>query len=180
MTTRNMLCVSSLRVELRNVSPVSQFSPPKVPRSRNADTQELRTLECGRKRSATPLLAARRVPINQTVSAFASSREHYFCTTAHSKSCKKARKFAKVHVSTLGSSSLRHVSMVRFNQLQNVDSLHLPEPSSFQTLNLRTSLSVSPETSLRKTETSHPKLRQFGPLSTSYANFLLRQTQYGN
>jgi hypothetical protein len=32
------------------------------------------------------------------------------------------------------------------------------------------------ETPLRKTETSHPKLRHSGPISKAYANFLLRQS----
>jgi hypothetical protein len=231
MKTRNILCVSSLRAELRNVSGVPQSFPPKVPRYRNADTQGLRTLNCGGKRSATPLFAAAFVPtrqqmpparvasvtrlsslphgsslphpgqssaerkepyvpflisvpscaaivINQTdpVTVLASLPEGHFCPTAPSESCKKARKFAKVHVSTLGSSSPPQASAVTFAQSQNVDSCH-PQPSNFQTFPLQTTLSLRAEIPLRKTETSHLKLRHPRPLSTCYANFLLRQTQ---
>jgi hypothetical protein len=47
------------------------------------------------------------------------------------------------------------------------------DPSKLQTRNFQTHPGL--ETPLRKTETSHPKLRHLAPLSTSYANFSLRQ-----
>jgi hypothetical protein len=47
------------------------------------------------------------------------------------------------------------------------------ELSNLQTRNFQTHSGL--ETPMRKTETSHPKLRHLAPLSTSYANFLVRK-----
>jgi hypothetical protein len=179
MKTRNTLCVSSLRAELRNVSVVSQSFPPKVPRYQNVATQELRTLECGGKRSATPLFANPSIPTSQQTSPIRKASVTPLWNRPSARSFPHPAQTLNLGTSLFllletwvisWSLELRHWSFS--------GSFHFPELSNFQTLNLQTTLPLKAETPLRKTETSHPKLRQFGPLSTSYAHFLLRQTHW--
>jgi hypothetical protein len=160
MKTRNLLCVSSLRAALRN----------------NRDTQQRRTLECGGKRSATPLFANPSIPAGQQMSPIRIASVTPLRNRPYARSFphppQTLNPGASLLLEDLGLNWSLELGHWSFS-----NSLHLSEPSNFQTLNVRTSISFTTETPLRKTETSHPKLRQFGPLPTSYANFLLRQTQ---
>jgi hypothetical protein len=178
MKTRDIFCVSPARAVLRNDFPFRNPSLPKVPRYRNPETEGLRTLDCGGKQSATPLFANRSIPTSQQMSPIRIASVTPLWNWSYAYSFPHPAQTLNLGTSLFLVLEAWVISWsLELGHWSFSDSLHVSRTSNFQTLNLQTTLRLKAETPLRKTETSHPKLRQFGPLSRSYANFLLRQTQ---